>query len=174
VLSHRRAALLHHRSVAMAQIQNRRSRRRVPGGRLLHDYVNLYINARNVMLSKVLKDASIDEVCVLRIDADVLDLPDVIIADRNAASDYVRFRRAPGGLARIDSATVFSESWLHPGDQVAEWRHRSAMCAEVLVPDSVGPAYILEVYVGSRGAGTNAKATASALPVTLDRRMFFR
>lgn len=115
VLSHHRAAGLQHRSVAMTEIQARRSGKRVPGGRPLHEYANLYINARNVMLSKVLHEASIDEVCVLRISADVVDLPDVVIADQNAASDYVRFTRAPDGLARIDNATVFSEYWTPPG-----------------------------------------------------------
>ena len=174
VLSHLRAARLQHRSVAMAEIQDRRSRKRVPGGRALHEYANLYINARNVMLSKVLRGASTDEVCVLRISADVVDLPDVVIADQNAASDYVRFARAPGGLARIDNATVFAEYWTHPGDQIAEWRHRSAMCAEVLVPDGVDPAYIVGVYVGSAEAAASVKTVAPGLPVTLDAYRFFR
>ena len=174
VLSHHRAAGLQHRSVAMAAIQSRRSGKRVPGGRPLHEYANLYINARNVMLSKVLHGASIDEVCVLRISADVVDLPEVVIADQNAASDYVRFARAPGGLARIDNATVFSEYWTHPDDQIAEWRHRSAMCAEVLVPDRVEASYIVGVYVGTPQAAANVRALAPGLPVTLDAYRFFR
>ena len=43
LLSHVRAAKHKHSSVAMAEIQDRRSEVRVPGGRRLHEYVNLYI-----------------------------------------------------------------------------------------------------------------------------------
>jgi hypothetical protein len=174
LLSHRRATRTQHRSVAMAEIQDRRSKKKVPGGRPLHEYVNLYINARNVMLSKVLYGASIHEVCVLRVNPSVLDLPDVVIADQNAASEYVRFAHAPAGLARIDHATVFAQYWTHPDDQIAEWRHRSAMCAEVLVPDSVDSAYIVGAYVGSIKAQQSAAALAPALSVTLDVYKFFK
>jgi len=174
LLSHRLAARVSHRSVAMEAIQDRRSKKRVPGGRPLHDYANLYINARNVMLSKVLHDTSIHEVCVVRVTTDVLDLEDVAIADQNAASDYVRFANAPVGLALIDHTTVFAQSWLHPGDQITEWRHRSAMCAEVLVPDSVEPTCIVGVYVGSTTAYQSVAAVVPGLPVTLDLYKFFK
>lgn len=174
LLSHRLAARVQHHSVAMAAIQDRRATKRVPGGRPLHEYVNLYVNGRNVMLSKVLYGNSIDDVCVLRVSPDVVDLPNVAIADQNAASDYVRFAHASVGLALIDRATVFAEYWTHPEDQIAEWRHKSAMCAEVLVPDSVAPTYILGVYVGTPSAQQNVSASAAGLAVTLNEYMFFR
>src|SRR2546425_4346574 len=50
ILSHRRAGKLRHQSIAMPEVQARRAGRIVPGGRPLHDYVNLYICARNPML----------------------------------------------------------------------------------------------------------------------------
>jgi len=46
LLSHRRAARLTNRSVAMEEIQARRATVRVPGGERLHDYVNLYTATR--------------------------------------------------------------------------------------------------------------------------------
>lgn len=50
ILSHRRAAAVSHESVADPEIQARRARVRVPGGRPLHEYANLYITARNPMM----------------------------------------------------------------------------------------------------------------------------
>jgi hypothetical protein len=52
ILSNRRAGRLPHRSVAMAEVQNRRRDKRIPGAGLLHDYANLYFDAHNPMLSK--------------------------------------------------------------------------------------------------------------------------
>lgn len=174
LLSHRLAAQVPHQSVAMAAIQGRRAAKQVPGGRPLHEYVNLYVNGRNVMLSKVLYGYTIDDVCVLRVQPDVVDMPNVVIADQNAASDYVRFADASAGLALIDQDTVFAEYWTHPGDQIAEWRHKSAMCAEVLVPDTVAPASIVGAFVGSAAAQQNAAAATGGLTVTLNKYMFFR
>ena len=46
ILSHRRVEKLDHKSVAMADVQARRAAVRIPGGRPLHEYANLYFNAR--------------------------------------------------------------------------------------------------------------------------------
>jgi hypothetical protein len=64
---------MHHRSVAMAQIQDRTRLIRVPGGRPLHEYANLYICARNPMMFKRRSDHG--ALCVLRVSTAVLDLP---------------------------------------------------------------------------------------------------
>src|SRR5712691_2607983 len=51
-------------------------------------YVNLYLCARNPILYK--RQSRHAELCVLRIDPRVLDLPGVVVTDGNAASAYVR------------------------------------------------------------------------------------
>lgn len=104
---------------------------------------------------------------------DVIDLPQAVIADQNAARDYVRFADASVGLALVHRDTVFAEYWTHPGDQIAEWRHRSAMCAEVLVPDTVAPQHIVGAYVGTAQAAQNVKAVAAGLAVAVNEYMFF-
>lgn len=141
ILSHHHAAKLAHSSVAMGEIQDRRANKRVPDGRPLHEYVNLYICARNPMMFKR-KDKHAD-LCILCISTDVLDLPSVVVTDQNAASGYARFGDAPGALAAVERTLVFAEYWTHPGDLIAEWRHKAIKCAEVLVPDEVKPRFIL-------------------------------
>jgi hypothetical protein len=44
ILSHKLVRKIDHNSVAMEVIQERREKKVVPGGRPLHEYVNLYIN----------------------------------------------------------------------------------------------------------------------------------
>jgi len=50
ILSHKQSKKIDHNSVAMEEIQERREKKIVPGGRPLHEYVNLYFHARNPML----------------------------------------------------------------------------------------------------------------------------
>src|SRR6266705_3825111 len=89
ILSHTLAEQLAHDSVAMPEIQERRRNKQIPGARLLHEYANLYFDAHNPMLSRC--RARNGEICVLRVDASVLDRAGVIVTDRNAASGWARF-----------------------------------------------------------------------------------
>jgi len=171
ILSHRRARRIRHVSVAMREIQCKRARKRVPGGGWLHDYVNLYFCARNPMLFK-LKDQH-EELCVLRLSTDVLDLPDVVITDQNAASDYALFSPAPSGLRIVNRELVFAEYWTHQ-DPVEQYRHRSIKCAEVLVPHCVEPHFILGAYVSCDAARAAVEALGLDLPITIDSHLFFR
>ena len=162
ILSHENAEGVKHSSVAMEEIQEIRAQRSVPQGLLLHQYVNLYINARNKMLFKR-KDLH-ERLCVIRVDKDVLMEQSVVIADRNASSDYVFFRASPAGLANIEKNRVFAKYWNHPDDLTDTWLHGSQICAEVLVPYKVDPKFILGVYV----SGDAAENLVASLNLNLD------
>ena len=104
----------------------------------------------------------------------VLDLPDVVIADRNASSDHVRFGPAPAALALVDGDRVFAEYWTHPNDQIEEWIHKSIKCAEVLVPDRVGPTLVTGAYVSCAASRDALLAVAPRLRVSVNAHLFFR
>ena len=105
ILSHTQVQRLRHRSVAMKEVQDLRAKVKIPGGRKLHDYANLYICGRNPMLYKRLDIR--DQLCVLSVSPDVLDLQGVIISDSNSGSQYARFAPAPNGLNIVDREAVF-------------------------------------------------------------------
>ena len=172
ILSHRRATRLKHRSVAMQEVQERRAKVRVPQGRPLHQYANLYFHARNPMM--YLRQSDHPNLCVLRVNTDVLDLPGVVIADRNAASQYARFGPAASTLESIDYELVFAEYWTHPENQVREWIHRSTKCAEVLVPHRIAPSYVRGAYVSCAGSQTQLNQAAPSLGTTVDAHLFFQ
>jgi hypothetical protein len=79
----------YHQSVAMQEVQERRDQKHVPGGLKLHQYANLYFHARNPMLYK--RKGEVANLCVLRISTEVRHIVGVVMTDRNASSDYVRF-----------------------------------------------------------------------------------
>jgi hypothetical protein len=154
-------------------MQERRDTKLVPGGRPLHEYVNLYFCARNPMLYKICKK----NICVLKIDTNVLDLPGTMIADRNAARDYVRFAPSPKGLELIDREKVFADRWTHP-NPIETHTHKGIKCAEVLVRDRVDPSFIENIYVAD--AETQDKMGDELNKARLDKRviidahLFFR
>jgi len=172
ILSHNQMAARHHVSVAMPEVQDRRAQKVVPGGRRLHDYANLYFCARNPMM--FVRRAQHESLCVLSIAPSVLDIPGAVITDQNAASKYVRYAAAPDGLAHVDRELTFARQWTHPGDQIAEWRHKAAKCAEVLVPDSVQSDRILRVYVSGEVGRQRATAAQQAKPVQINADLFFQ
>ncbi|HLV79731.1 MAG TPA: DUF4433 domain-containing protein [Chthonomonadaceae bacterium] len=168
----RKKGILQPVSIAMQEVQDIREGVRVPGGLALHEYVNLYICARNPMLFKR-QDQHL-EICVLRVDTAVLDIAGAVVTDMNAAKGIARFAPAPEGLEIVNREMVFAEDWRHPGDPVAYERHRAIKCAEVLIPDQVTSVYIKGAYVSCQEALARVKAIAQTLQVTIDSHLFFR
>ncbi len=171
ILSHNRAKRVRHESVAMKEIQDRRARVTVPAGKTLHDYVNLYIYARNPMMYK--RRTEFRELCVLRVSPDVIDLPGVVITDGNACGEYVRFSAAPKGLAIVDRNWTFADDWRDP-DPIQYYRKKTAKCAEVLVPDKVAPHFITGAFVACREARTTLEGPAKGIAIEIEGHLFFR
>ena len=172
ILSHNLSMKLPHRSVAMQEIQDRRRDKKIPGtNKRLHDYANLYFDAHNPMLCK--RQSLNNSICVLRVEASVLDLPDVIIADRNAASDYVRFYPIVEGLANLDKDKVYARYWTNARDQYEAWDLKAIKCAEVLVPNKVEPKYVLGAYVANQVALELFNQLNIALSVCIINGIFF-
>lgn len=170
ILSHDLASGVEHCSVAMQEIQSRRARKVVPCGRRLHEYANLYLCARNPMM--FMKRTDYEQLCVLRVNCEVLDIEGAVISDSNAASDYVRFAPAPRGLDIVSFERTFAEYWLDD-NPMEQFRKKAAKCAEVLVPDRVMPDSIFGVYVGSEQIKARIDKMGLGIPVSVNRHMFF-
>jgi len=171
ILSHNRACRVEHESVSMDEIQGLRAKVTVPGGKKLHDYVNLYICARNPMMYK--RQAQYQRICVLRISPDVIDLPGAVITDGNASGQYVRFSAAPRGLAIVNREWTFADDWRDP-DQIQYFRKKAAKRAEVLVPARLDPEHIMGAYVACTQALEAFAARAEGLSAELNSHLFFR
>lgn len=171
ILANCQAARLAHASVAMEEVQDRRRNKQIPGARPLHEYANLYFDAHNPMLSRR-RDQN-DVICVLRINPAALDLPGVIVADRNAASDYVRFYTAADGIQALDREMVFARFWVNAADPFDEMIRKSVKCAEVLVPDQIESRFVIGAYVANEQALRAFQALNTQLPVAVNSGMFF-
>ncbi|MGH3693717.1 MAG: DUF4433 domain-containing protein [Pseudomonas sp.] len=170
ILSHNLAARLPHTSVSLESVQDRRARRRVPQGRPLHDYANLYFDARNAMMYK-LKNSDVP-LTVVCIEPAVLDLPGSIVTDGNAASNDTMFLPSPSGLARLDEARIYADSWDNQ-DYWTKVELKRARCAELLVPNRVEPRFVVGCYVDHRDRRLECSSQLPALSVEVNARVFF-
>lgn len=147
---------LPHSSIAINAVQVRRDRVVIPNGHRLHRYANLYFDYNNPMLYKRREMA--EEICVLAVDVSIMDNPDCILSDRNAAADLVKFYPASDGVNEIDFEQVFAKYWTH--DNPYEYlNHKAIKCAEILIPHCVPYNYIVGVYVVNTSAAETLTAT---------------
>lgn len=174
ILSNARASRIAHSSVAMTAIQERRDNVRVPGGRPLHEYANLYFCARNPMMFKIVRTSGSDGIAVLAVDASILEAPGVVIADGNASSGYTRFAASPSGLVLIDHVRVHAERWDRYELPPDYWEHKRVKCAEVLVPDRVPPELIIRAIVPSAPLKARVTPIVAGRPVAVATTVFFR
>jgi hypothetical protein len=173
ILSNELAAKVPHTSLAMPEIQIRRINKKIPGagGLDLHSYANLYFDAHNPMLSK--RRERNDTICILRINPNVLDMPGVIVADRNAATDYVRFYAPAGGIESLDKDKLFAKYWTNSQDENERRAHKRLKCAEVLVPNKVEPNYVSGAYVANEKALASFAGLGTWLTVCIKNDIFF-
>lgn len=174
ILSNQQAKKIPHTSVAMSEVQEKR-KKVVVGNRPLHQYANLYFHARNPMMFK--RKSLHKELCVVRINKDILNVSGVVIADGNASSDYVRFAPAPAGLKMLDKELVFAKYWNHD-DPIEKSRRVSIKCTEVLVPAKVPKDYFLGAYVSCEESKAQLydimKEIEPEFAITVNSDLFFQ
>lgn len=172
ILSNEKVKSINHSSVAMPEIQERRDLVEVPNGLKLHQYANLYFDARNPMMYK----RQNEDICVIKVKADVLDIPDVVIADQNASSKYACFM-TPEMALESDSMNydwIYAEDW-RDDDQIEYIRKKSKKCAEVLVPHEVSSEYIDAIAVkNSTDKAKVEQLVPSNITVCVKPHIFFK
>ena len=138
---------LNFKDVSEPGVQDRRAGKKIPGtSKALHDYANLYFDAHNPMLSA--RRSENNNICVLRINKNVLDLKGIVVTDMNAARDC-RFMPLEEGLSSLDHDKIYMVHWKDPNNPINEYRQAGIKCAEILVPEYVESRYIIGAYVAN-------------------------
>ncbi len=173
ILSHTLAAALEHESVALESVQDVREGKTVPGQRKLHEYANLYFDARNAMMYKLRVGDQRNDLIVVRVAHEAMDIEGAVLTDGNAASATTRFLESPRQLDQVDEERTFAVSWEHDNPFVkTEWRRRR--CAEILVPDVVPPSMLIGCYVERSRQVALCQSVHPDFPVEVNSYVFFR
>ncbi|WP_157900902.1 DUF4433 domain-containing protein [Mycobacterium terramassiliense] len=169
ILSHNLAEEIQHESIANESVQENRVDKRVPNGMLLHDYVNLYFDARNAMMYCRLHLRT--AIAVVSVNPVVLDTPGTVITDLNAATSGVGFFESPGGLANLDEERVYTDDWRDP-DPWVQLKQKQQRQAEVLVPHTVERQHLFGCYVCE--PQVVQRCATSGLRVKVNKHVFFQ
>ena len=160
-----------HTSIAMDNVQRRRSLKSIPNGLRLHQYANLYFTYHNPMMYKRKDDA--DTICVLVLTSLVLDIDECVVSDMNAAAELVRFYPADVGLKRLDYNLIFAEDWRHPNDYYMYLQHKHIKCAEILVPREIPAYFICGAYVVNQESENKLKRSGFDRKIIIDPTVFY-
>lgn len=154
-------------------MQERRDNKRIPNHGELHDYANLYFDARNPMMFFLTKNKNIDELCVICVDKKVLDLEDTIVTDQNAARNLALFASPDEGIKFINFDKVKAVYW-NEGNYNDCQNNKAIKCAKVLVLNKVPIEYLIKIKVCTELAKQKVKKLNLGVPVKIDRNMFFK
>lgn len=143
----------------------------LPDGRSLWSFANVYFQARNPMLYRVLHEWDASEIAVVGVKPSVLSMPGAYIALGNAASRITPILPAAEGrreLVRI-WPIIQSEYW-----DARDGSKRTIM-AECLVPDHIPPEAIHSVFVANHEEAEEFKRLVPPrVAVVPEPAMFFR
>lgn len=162
---------IQHSSIAMNEVQARRSRVEIPNGYSLHQYANLYFSFHNPMLYK--RQGMADELCILALSSKVMDIDGCILADRNAATSLVRFFSPLDGVEKLDFEKIHAQFWTDP-DPIIQREKKAIKCAEVLIPHSISTEYIAGAYVVSDEAAEQLRNCSFDKQIVVNPHVFYR
>ncbi len=155
-----------HTDIHNPQVLARRDKE-VPSGKNLREYVNLYFQARNAMLYRLIHNFGREDIVVLSIKSSVIELEGSYFTDRNAATHAAEFYSDIKKLNRIDKKILKNEYWTDSDDT------KQKMMAEVLVADKISPDNIIAIYLLQKNDTIKKLAESKSIPVVTEPHMFF-
>ncbi len=155
---------------ARAQIEEEVSGRKdkeVSYGKKLHEYVNLYFQARNAKLYRFIHNFGRKNIAVLGIKSSVIEAEGCYFTDRNAAANSVEFYSDINELNHVDEKILTKEYWTNSDDT------KQKMMAEVLVEDKISPDNISAIYLLQKNDSIKQLAGSKNISVITEPSMFF-
>lgn len=181
ILSHNEATPHKKEDISNEGVQERRHTKEIPAAvmgvaKTIHDCANVYLNAKNPMLSARRKQK--ESLCVLRLKPELMHLPGAVISDRNAATNAAQFYKAVEGVQKVAREILFGKYWSSKfNDPATNERNGQIRCAELLLPTKIHPSYIGGMYVVSEAVkqAVIAKFPENSCPVeiTVHPEFFF-
>ena len=134
----------------------------------LWNYVNVYFQARNPMLYRVITKFQVQNIVVLEINPNIIEGKNVGVTDGNAASDYTQFfDNTQKGLNALD-ARQFQKDYWNQDD-------KRPLMAELLVYDSVPKEKITAIYTADKRVADDIRKEIGIGPLNIipNPKMFF-
>lgn len=162
---------LSYRAIYDADIVSNRKDKVTPSGNSLWKYANVYFQARNPMMYRVVHEKGVNDLAVIGFNSSVLDTPGVFIADGNAANSATRFYNVKDGLGALTEIwSIITGEWWNSTDG-----SKRKIMAECLIPDGIPPEHIHTVYVANQRVADEIRAAIGSprIPIVPEPDLFF-
>lgn len=161
------------KDISNEDVQMKRNAILIGGKYKLHDYVNLYFDARNPMMYTLHCHEKTKGLCVLCIDPIVLEIDSTIVTDGNAASELTYKSDSIHGLDEIDFVRVFQRNWTSKNNIVEYHENKRIKCSEVLVNNVIPSKLIKKIYVSNIDDKIIIDKTYLDIPIEVNKDLFF-
>jgi len=154
-------------------IVSRRKEKITPSGKGLWEYANLYFQPRNPMMYRVIHEArSKEDIAVVGLTPQVMNKPEALITDGNAANDPTLFYTVPEGKKVLQAQWKFiNNDWWNDLDG-----SKRKIMAECLIPAFIESSFIHTIFVANQAAKERVERIISSYNVSVvpEPHMFFR
>ncbi len=144
-----------------------------PDGRSLWEFANLYFQPRNAMLYRVIffSNAGVENIAIIGLRDSILRKKEIYITTGNAASPYSSFIPAKD----VNKYLKNLRERVDKGWWSYEDGSKRELMAECLVPESVPPEYISEIYVAKQEVcdKLHSMVPSRSIPVIPEPELFF-
>ena len=156
-----------------AEIVNNRKKKLTPDNRSLWEYANLYFQARNPMMYRVIYEKDKSDIAIIGVNGRILEgNDDIFITTGNAANSDTEVLPLEEGLKAVSKMwKVLKSEWWSKSDG-----SKRKIMAECLVPKVISNSYIDTIYVVSSQAAQKLESVTSAfkVPVIPEPNLFFQ
>lgn len=155
-----------------ADIVNRRREKNTPDQKSLWSYANLYFQARNPMMYRVVHEKGVKDLAVVSVAKKILQTPNIFITDGNAANAPTQFYFPSNGLKMLGQQwKIVQNEWWNTLDG-----SKRKIMAECLVPNGVSPEFINSIYVADEETRARLSEMVGyrSISVIPEPKMFFQ
>lgn len=150
------------------KIVSKRQAKLTPAKSSLWTYANVYFQARNPMLYRVIHEQSKDSIIVLQISPDIFPSSGAFITDGNAAGSQTIFHPADqNGLKKLDEQTFKRQYWSENDDS------KRKIMAELLIPQMIPAGKITSIYVATEEARSKVEKISKSIQAIVQPEFFF-
>ncbi len=153
-----------------AEIVSNRKTKSTPIGKSLWEYSNVYFQARNPMLYRVVLEKGVREIAVIALYPQALNSPGAFITDGNAANNITEFYNYEDGIKIISKMwDIIRGEWWNSLDG-----SKRKIMAECLIPNVIPSHLIHSIYVANHNIAEQVKSLITReIPVIPEPTMFF-
>lgn len=165
-------ANIKYEDLSLLGVQLERDKEKVDGYHYLHEYANLFFNARNSMMYYLIHNHNINDLCILVFDINVININKTYVSDGNCAKGITNKYPANIGYRYLNASDIKSRYWVYEDGSINEIL-KNEMSSEVLVLNKIPQHFIKRIIVANEIAKNNIEKLNVKIDIEINKDLFF-